>query len=120
MHGDFAPWNVKVSRGRWTVLDWERGELAGIPGWDWFHFVMQPALLVRHETSEAMLARLEGLLRSTEFVDYAQNAGTAESARPLAYAYLMNCLRVTQQTEGRAGLEALTGLAAGRWFSETR
>src|SRR5262249_8840672 len=47
-HGDFAPWNIKVAReGKWTVLDWERGEIVGIPGWDWFHFIIQPAILVK-------------------------------------------------------------------------
>ena len=41
-HGDLAPWNIKVSpSGAWTVLDWERGERVGIPGWDWFHYVIQ-------------------------------------------------------------------------------
>ena len=34
-HGDFAPWNIKVDRaGAWMVLDWERGELHGVPCWD--------------------------------------------------------------------------------------
>ncbi len=48
-HGDLAPWNIKVSpAGAWTVLDWERGELTGIPGWDWFHYVIQSAILVGH------------------------------------------------------------------------
>jgi len=120
MHGDFAPWNVKVSHGHWTVLDWERGELAGVPGWDWFHFVMQPALLVRRETPEKLLAHFEGLLNLPEFQDYAGSARIVEQTRALAYAYLVYCLHITRQTEGREGLQALAGLAAVRWFSKPR
>jgi hypothetical protein len=44
-HGDLAPWNIRVGRdGEWVVLDWERGNLEGIPGWDWFNFVIQPSV----------------------------------------------------------------------------
>ncbi len=61
-HGDFAPWNIKVSRaGAWTVIDWERGEMAGIPGWDWFHYVIQPAILVEHLRVFGLIQRVENL-----------------------------------------------------------
>lgn len=116
-HGDFAPWNVKVSRGQWTVLDWERGELAGVPGWDWFHFVMQPAVLVRREGTEDLLARFERLLDSAYFSKYAGRAGIGEQGRVLALAYLAYCTRVTRQTEGRDQVLALERAAAARWFA---
>jgi hypothetical protein len=116
-HGDCAPWNVKVARGRWTLLDWERGELAGVPGWDWFHFVMQPAVLVRREPVTASLARFERLLAGEDFVRYAQHAGMAGSERALALAYLCYCTRVTRQTEGLETVMALQRAAAERWFS---
>jgi hypothetical protein len=119
-HGDFAPWNVKVSRGQWTVLDWERGELAGVPGWDWFHFVMQPAVLVRRERTDVLLARFEHLLTSVEFLHYARRAGIGENGRALALAYLAYCTRVTRQTEGRDQIQALERAAAARWFPEKR
>jgi hypothetical protein len=115
-HGDFAPWNVKVTSGHWTVLDWERGELAGVPGWDWLHFVMQPALLVRRERTEALLARLEQLLASADFLSYARVAGIGDQGRALALAYLAGCTRVTRQTEGREQLHALERAAMTRWF----
>lgn len=107
MHGDFAPWNVKVSDGRWTVLDWERGERVGIPAWDWFHFVVQPAVLVRRETTEATMVRLEKLFASAEFQRYAERCGIRGSERLLAQAYMEYWIRVTRQTEGLALLEAL-------------
>jgi hypothetical protein len=116
-HGDCAPWNVKVAQGRWTLLDWERGELASVPGWDWFHFVMQPAVLVRREPVSELLARFERLLATEDFVHYAQHAGMAGSERALALAYLYYCTRVTRQTEGLETVMALQRAAAERWFS---
>lgn len=113
-HGDFAPWNIKSSRGRWTVLDWERGELVGPPAWDWFHFTLQPALLVRGEPPTALWARFETLLRTPEFMDYARAAGGADQMRWLGIAYLAYCLHVTRQTEGAESLRRLFELANTR------
>jgi aminoglycoside phosphotransferase (APT) family kinase protein len=115
MHGDFAPWNVKVSAGRWTVLDWERGERVGIPAWDWFHFVVQPAVLVRRETTEATLARLEKLFPSAEFQRYAARCGIIGAEWMLAFAYVEYCVNVTRQTEGLKLLEALREAIHARW-----
>jgi hypothetical protein len=107
VHGDFAPWNVKAAKGRWTVLDWERGERVGIPGWDWFHFVVQPAVLVRREPPARTLQRLEELFAAAPFGRYARLAGIAGREWRLVAAYLTYCLRVGLQTEGVARLAAL-------------
>jgi thymidylate kinase len=40
-HGDFVPWNAKVTNGRLFVFDWEYADLETPPGWDLFHFVVQ-------------------------------------------------------------------------------
>jgi hypothetical protein len=111
---------VKVSRGVWTALDWERGELACVPGWDWFHFVMQPAVLVRRERTDALLARFENLLASPEFASYAQRAKIAGHERALALAYLAHCTRVLKQTDGAGRVAELERGAAGRWFAGQR
>lgn len=114
-HGDCAPWNVKAAQGRWTLLDWERGELAGVPGWDWFHFVLQPAVLVRRESVTGLLARFERLLTSETFLRYARHAGIAGHERAFAAAYLCYCTRVLNQTEGLETVVALERAAAS-WF----
>ena len=107
-HGDFAPWNAKVSPGgAWTLVDWERGELAGVPGWDWFHFVVQHSLLVRHETVEMILSRLEKLFSSEEFLAYASRAGITGIGRELALAYVCHAVRVTRQSEGLERMKEL-------------
>ena len=107
MHGDFAPWNVKVSAGRWTVLDWERGERVGIPAWDWFHFIVQPAVLVRREPTDLTMLRLEKLFTSLDFQRYAKRCGIAGVEWQLAFAYVDYCINVIRQTEGLQLLEAL-------------
>ena len=102
-HGDFAPWNIKVSpAGAWTVLDWERGELTGIPGWDWFHYVIQSAILVGHLPTSALVQRVESLLNSAAFRQYAARAGIAGCERELVLAYLLHVVEVIKPSEGLA------------------
>jgi hypothetical protein len=109
LHGDFTPWNIRVNPAtkRWVVLDWERGEADGPPAWDWFHFVIQHEILVRHATTELVLARAEALLHSAEFGRYAAAAGIEACARPLLLAYALYCCVVQRQAEGMARIEAL-------------
>ncbi len=118
MHGDFAPWNVKVSGGRWTVLDWERGERVGIPAWDWFHFIVQPAVLVRRERADATVARLEKLFASTEFQRYSLRCGIVGSEWKLVFAYVDYCINATRQTEGLELLEMLLEVLRVRCATE--
>jgi hypothetical protein len=118
-HGDFAPWNIRVdpATGRWTVLDWERGEPAGPPGWDWFHFVIQPEILVRRAGTEALAARVEELLGSEAFRAYARRAGMEESARALVLAYLLYCTAVIAPAEGSQATNELLNALSQRWLS---
>jgi hypothetical protein len=115
MHGDFAPWNVKVSDGQWTVLDWERGERVGIPAWDWLHFVVQPAVLVQREATETTMSRLEKLFTTAEFQRYAERCGILGAEWELTFAYVDYCINVTRQTEGLKSLEALRDAILARW-----
>lgn len=115
-HGDLAPWNIKVSpAGAWTVLDWERGELAGIPGWDWFHYVIQPAILVERLAAPELIQRVEGLLSSDGFKSYAARAGITDCARELVLAYLLHAAEVIQPSEGLAATRDLLCALAARW-----
>ena len=115
MHGDLAPWNIKAHGGTWKVMDWERGEPAGIPGWDWFHFVIQPALLVAHAAPETIAARLETLLLAEDFTRYAGATGIRGHEHPLIRAYVDYCQRVTRQTEGVDRLQTLARVLGARW-----
>jgi hypothetical protein len=56
IHGDFAPWNIKLSSvGEVMVLDWETGYNEGPAGWDWLHYMIQRATLVDNLTADDAL-----------------------------------------------------------------
>ncbi len=115
-HGDLAPWNIRIApAGKWNVLDWERGDLTGIPGWDWFHYVIQPAILVERISVKELAERMEGLLRSVAFRNYAAKTGITGSERPLLLGYLLHVTEVIRPSEGLTqSLELLVELGA-RW-----
>jgi hypothetical protein len=102
MHGDFAPWNIKESpqTGAWTVLDWERGAVTGVPGWDWFHFVLQPEILVRRQPAAAVAARARALLQSAAFQSYARATGISGHEPAVLLAYLAHAAEVIRPAEG--------------------
>ncbi len=107
-HGDLAPWNIKVSpTGAWTVLDWERGEPTGIPGWDWFHYVIQSGILVGRRSAPVLVQRVESLLRSDAFQQYAARAGILGCERDLVLAYLLHVVEVLKPSEGLAASREL-------------
>ncbi len=118
-HGDLAPWNIKVAPGgAWTVLDWERGELTGIPGWDWFHYVIQSAILVGHLPTSALVRRVEGLLNSAAFKQYAACAGIAGCERALVLAYLLHAVEVIKPSEGLAPTRELLHALTACWAAQ--
>jgi len=116
-HGDLAPWNIRISpTGRWTALDWERGELNGIPGWDWFHYVIQSAILVERPPTPALVQRVETLLHSPAFSQYAVRAGIFDCARELVLAYLLHMVEVIKPSEGLPPARELLHALSNRWL----
>ncbi len=101
-HGDFVPWNVKVSPkdGRWTVLDWERAESTGMPGWDWFHFIIQTEILVRKRSAKQLIEAVESLLACLPFRAYADKTKIVGVERALLKAYLLYNAEVIRPAEG--------------------
>lgn len=117
-HGDLAPWNIRVAKGEWTVLDWERGERIGVPTWDWFHFELQHAILVRRLPAEGLLALAEEILARPEFVNYAEMAAVSGCERRLLHAYLVYAVAVLKQTEGMESLRELRRAWAERLLQD--
>ncbi len=116
-HGDFAPWNIKVTPGEtWMVLDWERGDTTGLPGYDWFHFLIQSRLLVAHEPAESVIRELEALIGSADFQSYSTKAHISGIERELVILYLLHHNEVIRPAEGLIeGNELLSALVA-RWL----
>jgi len=118
-HGDFAPWNIRVSpTGDWTVVDWERSDLNGVPGWDWFHFEIQTSILRKRLTEEQAAPRVEALIASGRFQEYAAAAGIEEITKPLLLAYLLHQNRVVLPGEGLHVSLKLQELLAARWRAQ--
>lgn len=115
-HGDFAPWNIRaVNSQNLQAFDWERGSLHGIPAWDWFHFIVQTAILARRYSVERAAAEVEELLQSPRFEKYAAAAGISPIVKPLLLAYLLHHRWVIQPLEGRETTAKLQELLAARW-----
>lgn len=115
-HGDFAPWNVRVSpQGDWTALDWERGEVNGLPAWDWFHYELQKAILVRRLKAEALADLAERLLASVEFKVYAEAAGVTGLERTLLQLYLLHHTEVIRPSEGLSVTQDLMKVLSAKW-----
>jgi hypothetical protein len=109
-HGDFAPWNIREHLGKWTVIDWERGEMRGVPGWDWFHYIIQTQVLVGRRSPAEVLRTIMKTIARPDFQSYATRAGFSGKEMPLLAGYLLNAIYVTRQTEGDETLKALLGL----------
>ena len=116
-HGDFAPWNIKSKENSWTVLDWERGELIGIPGWDCFHFLIQPAILVTRTRTELLAAQVERFLQREDFQNYAKRAHITGSERELLLSYLLHQIDVIKPTEGMAATQNLFAALCSKWLA---
>jgi exopolysaccharide biosynthesis WecB/TagA/CpsF family protein len=107
-HGDMVPWNVLIeSDGTWRVLDWERGSSIWVPGWDWFHFVTQPLILVKRVPGRQVIEAVAALFRSEEFRRYARQTGIEKIGWDLFRGYLIHALEVLKPTEGREALREL-------------
>ncbi len=116
-HGDFAPWNIKVNHDSWTALDWERGELAGIPGWDCFHFLIQPAILVTRTSTASLVEEIETFLHRDDFRSYAKRAQIAGAERELVLSYLLQQIDVIKPSEGMVATQNLFNALACRWLA---
>ena len=104
-HGDFAPWNIpgrsipKICRR----LIGSRGNLQGIPGWDWFHFVVQTSILARRHSVERVAAELEELLARRALKNCGRRRHDCFMVKPLLLANLLDHRWVVQPLEGCPG-----------------
>jgi thymidylate kinase len=62
-HGDFTPWNCKMSGDELYVFDWEMYQEKGLPLEDLFHFVYQQAILVDRISVHEIRERIAEMLQ---------------------------------------------------------
>ena len=121
-HGDFAPWNVRVTSSEadseWIVLDWEQGSRRGVPGWDWIHFIVQYSTLVRHLSAHSTLSEIENLWKNAEFQAYAHRTGIASVIKELTFLFLFYFVHYCHPRENAVVARELLSEFNYKYFGE--
>lgn len=90
-HGDFARWNMLRDRnGKLWILDWEWGNLDGMPGLDLVHWISQEARLVRKLPAIEAVDFIERKLASPPCLDFLARSGWPRNVRlPMIASYAL-------------------------------
>lgn len=102
VHGDFAPWNVRLAPERLFVFDWEYAQSQGNPLQDFLHFHLMPRVL----NARRLLVKagfMRGLL--SDAASYARDVfgpdgGVAQATGVLAAHYLLDTIVFYVETSG--------------------
>ncbi len=101
MHGDFAPWNILIDgNGLPHLVDWERGEPVGVPGWDWFHYVVQVECLVKRSRPHKVWQRLQETMADPAFQSYAEKTGIRGIESTILRGYCYHALELLKENRG--------------------
>ncbi len=95
LHGDFAPWNLRLERDAISAFDWEYGVLDALPGLDELHHHWQTGFLL-HGWS---VTQADGFLR--DWVSRPPASLVSGQAEALVRIYLLHGL--VQRLETRHG-----------------
>jgi hypothetical protein len=103
-HGDFAPWNIRISGADLRIFDWECAS-SNVPlVWDAFHFMTQTECLlsVRHDEASAADGRKKN--RSLYLLYLLNSAGQywEEAAQDVVIRYREQQLLRFMSVDGRA------------------
>lgn len=99
-HRDFAPWNMRLQRGRLAVFDWEYANTGYLPLYDLFHFYLGP-IAVKSLVSPTTLRRiLEDVTRQGTLIGEPARKPYAPALQLLAYLLDVS-LFYLESNEGR-------------------
>ncbi len=100
IHGDFAPWNIRMAPGQFVVVDWEQSDAQGLPFYDLVHFKVRVDRLLKRKSvrlrdlllePQAALPVRESLdVMAGAFRDSALQALKAEQKEALVRLCLVN------------------------------
>jgi hypothetical protein len=86
-HGDFAPWNARVHRGKLFVFDWESARYDAPSLWDQFHFLTQTECVLKaHHAASSLVREQNRALYLLYLLDSTAQA-VKEEARQFAIDY---------------------------------
>lgn len=68
-HGDFTSWNLYINKDKLAIFDWEYGNVNSIAFYDFFHYIIQTQILLKHNDSKSIhkliLNKSDNLLKET-------------------------------------------------------
>ena len=101
VHGDFAPWNLRISDGRLFVFDWEYAEACGNPLQDFLHFHLIPRALHRRPLRTRWMPDL--LAQTTAYANtmFGPDSGVAAASGTLVIHYLLDTIAFYVEASGK-------------------
>lgn len=102
LHGDFAPWNVRLTPERVFVFDWEYAQTSGNPLQDYLHFHLMPRVLQTRRTRVGPVFMRSLLKRAAAYAGeaFGADSGVVEVAGPLAVHYLLDTISFYVEASG--------------------
>lgn len=102
LHGDFAPWNVRLTAERVFVFDWEYAQTSGNPLQDYLHFHLMPRVLQVRRTRVGPAFMRKLLARAAAYASeaFGPESGVGEAAGPLAVHYLLDTISFYVEASG--------------------
>lgn len=90
IHGDFAPWNMRLSDGQLYVFDWEYAEPGGNPLQDFLHFHLIQCAQQRFPLRTRNMCSL--LSKAGDYADtlFGPDSGVAQASGALTIHYLLD------------------------------
>ena len=86
-HGDFAPWNARVHRGKLFVFDWESARYDAPSLWDQFHFLTQTECVLKTHHAASSLVREQNRALYLLYLLESTIQAVEEEARQFAIDY---------------------------------
>ena len=90
MHGDFAPWNVRLTKEQLFVFDWEYAETSANPLQDFLHFYLIPRALQRLPMRASSMSELLPKVVAYAHAQFGKESGVAEASGALIACYLLD------------------------------
>ena len=105
VHGDFAPWNLRVCDGQLFVFDWEYAEACGNPLQDFLHFHLIPRALNRWPLRTRWMPAL--LAQTEQYADemFGPDSGVGRASGALVTHYLLDTIAFYVEASGEFDID---------------
>lgn len=100
VHGDFAPWNLRLAHADLYVFDWEYAQSHGNPLQDFIHFHLVPQALSRKSIKSKVMSNL--LKKTVAYVDnqFGRDLDISKTCGALTLHYLLDTVTFYAEASG--------------------